>query len=109
MDHNKNNLSRSINLVLTPTIYFYNFLNYTDMASLALISIAFYYNLVKSSWRLCIVSIMSVYIRQNNILWILYLFLYRIVTDYEVSIRSIRGNIIISTIGFLKIVWNNIK
>lgn len=107
MDHNKNNLSRSINLALTPTIYFFNFLDYTDAASLALISMTFYYNLVNSSWRLCVYSMIAVYIRQNNILWISYLVLYRIVTDYEVSIGSIRGNFIISTIGFLKIVWIN--
>jgi len=43
-----NNLSRSLNLALSPTIYFFNFLDYTDSASVALIATMFYYNLVKS-------------------------------------------------------------
>ena len=107
MDQNKNNLSRSINLVLTPTIYFFNFLDYTDAASIAFISMIFYYNLVSSMWRLCFFSVLAVYTRQNNIIWIGYLLLYRIITDYEVSIGSIKGNIFISTINFIKIVFNN--
>ena len=43
-----NNLSRALNLALTPTIYFFNFLDYTDSASVCLIVTMFYYNLTKS-------------------------------------------------------------
>lgn len=43
-----NNLTRALNLALTPTIYFFNFLDYTDAASISLITVMFYYNLTKS-------------------------------------------------------------
>ena len=43
-----NNISRALNLALTPTIYFFNFLDYTDSASVCLIGVMFYYNLTKS-------------------------------------------------------------
>lgn len=44
----QNNLTRALNLALTPTIYFFNFLDYTDSASISLITVMFYYNLTKS-------------------------------------------------------------
>lgn len=43
-----NNLSRALNLALTPTIFFFNFLDYTDAASISLVTVMFYYNLTKS-------------------------------------------------------------
>jgi len=43
-----NNISRSLSIALTPTIYFFNFLDYTDSASVAVIAAMFYYNLTKS-------------------------------------------------------------
>jgi len=42
------NLTRSLNLALTPTIYFFNFLDYTDSASISALAAMFYYNLIKS-------------------------------------------------------------
>ncbi len=82
-DANANNTSRALNLLLTPTIYFFNFMDYTDALSLTLITMVFYYNLVKSNWRLAIFSFLSMYVRQNNLIWILSLMIYRILTDYK--------------------------
>ena len=79
-DPNTNNSSRALNLALTPTIYFFNFLDYTDTLSLCLITMAFYYNMVKSNKRLALTSLLSLYVRQNNIIWLVYLMLYKILT-----------------------------
>jgi alpha-1,2-glucosyltransferase len=43
----------------------------------------FYYNLTKSEWRLGLVSLVAVFIRQNNIIWILYLIIYRVLADHK--------------------------
>ena len=107
LDHNRNNLSRSINLALTPTIYFFTFLDYTDAASLAFVTMAFYYNIVRSTNRLFVLSLLAVATRQNNIVWVGYMFFYRIATDYAASIGSIRGNIFRATLCFFKIVFLN--
>jgi alpha-1,2-glucosyltransferase len=82
-DLNENNVSRSVSLALTPTIYFFNFLNYTDTASLMLMTMAFYYNLVSSRKRLFLCSVMAVLVRQNNIVWLGYLALYRTILDHK--------------------------
>lgn len=108
-DHNLNNLTRTLNLALTPTIVFFNFLDYTDSASLALITMAFYYCLVGSAWRMGLSSLLAVYVRQNNIIWCVYLLLYRVVTTYSVSIAAIRGNIIRSVVSFIKLMLVNSK
>ena len=75
------NLTRSLNLALTPTIYFFNFLDYTDSASVAVVAAMFYYNLTKSEWRLGFVSLIAIFVRQNNLIWILYLVIYRVLSD----------------------------
>lgn len=82
------NLTRSLNLALTPTIYFFNFLDYTDSASLAVVAAMFYYNLTKSEWRLGFVSLVAVFIRQNNLIWILYLIVYRVLSDNRRVIQT---------------------
>ena len=43
-----NNISRALNLALTPTIFFFNFLDYTDSASISLVTAMFYYSMVGS-------------------------------------------------------------
>jgi alpha-1,2-glucosyltransferase len=108
-DNNVNNITRTLNLALTPTIFFFNFLDYTDSASLAFITMAFYYCLVGSVWRMGICSLFSVYMRQNNIVWCGYLLLYRIVTTYSVSICAIRGNILRLTVSFIRLILVNSK
>lgn len=82
------NLTRTLNLALTPTIYFFNFLDYTDSASLAVVAAMFYYNLTKSEWRLGFVSLVAVFIRQNNLIWILYLIVYRVLSDNRKIIQT---------------------
>lgn len=81
-DHNRNNSSRTLNLILTPTIFFFFFLDYTDSASIAFLTMALYYTLVKSTWRMGICSLLSVYMRQNNIIWVAYFLVYRCIADY---------------------------
>lgn len=108
-DHNVNNISRSLNLALTPTIFFFNFLDYTDTASLTFITMAYYYCQVGSAWRMGISSLLSVYIRQNNIIWCMYLLLYRIINMYASGISNIRGNLVRSTAIFIKLLLVNSK
>jgi alpha-1,2-glucosyltransferase len=81
-----NNISRALNLALSPTIYFFNFLDYTDSASICLIAVMFYYNLTKSEWRLGFTSLIAVFVRQNNLIWIIYLIIYRVLNDNKKQI-----------------------
>ena len=67
-DHNQNNLMRTLNIVITPTLFFFSFLDYTDTVSLTFMTMSFYYCIVGSTWRMGIFSLLSVYIRQNNII-----------------------------------------
>ena len=81
-----NNLSRALNLAISPTIFFFNFLDYTDSASISLVTVMFYYNLVKSEWRLGLISLIAIFVRQNNLIWILYLIIYRVLLDNKKQI-----------------------
>ena len=85
-DIKPNNLSRALNLALTPTIFFFNFLNYTDAASISLVTMMFYYNMSKSEWRLGFISLLAIFVRQNNLIWILYLIIYRILSEHKKQI-----------------------
>lgn len=101
-----NNISRSLNLAITPTIYFFNFLDYTDSASVSVVAAMYYYNLTKSEWRLGFVSLLAVFIRQNNIIWIVYLIIYRVLTDNKKQIlvpKSIPSHFV----NILRIFLNN--
>lgn len=107
-DNNRNNLMRSLNLALTPTLFFFNFLDYTDTVSLALMTMSFYYCLVGSVWRMGISSLLSVFVRQNNIIWCGYLLLYRITVDHSSAINSIQGNFIKCLLGFARVMLSNV-
>ena len=76
-----NNISRALNLALTPTIFFFNFLDYTDSASISLVTAMFYYSMVGSEWRLGLISLIAIFVRQNNLIWILYLIIYRVLSE----------------------------
>lgn len=80
-DCNKNNFNRSLLLALTPTVFFFNFLMYTDALSLMFVTCAFYYNMTNSRKRLFMCSLGAMLTRQNNIVWLLYLVCYRILID----------------------------
>jgi|LakMenEpi03Aug12_release.lakeMendotaPanAssembly.Ray.scaffolds.fasta_scaffold50441_3 alpha-1,2-glucosyltransferase len=56
-----------------------------------------------------IFSLLSVYVRQNNIIWCAFLLVYRIIGKYSVSIGTIRGNVFRSVIGFIKLMFINGK
>lgn len=89
LDYNEpfpNNLSRALNIALTPTIFFFNFLDYTDSASICLVTMMFYYTLSNSEFRLGLVSLLAIFVRQNNVIWILYLIIYRILNDHKKQI-----------------------
>lgn len=101
-----NNITRTLNLILTPTIYFFNFLDYTDTASISVIAAMFYYNLTKSEWRLGFVSLMAVFIRQNNIIWILYLIVYRVISDNKKQILTPKS-LTAHFISIVRIFWTN--
>ena len=46
----------------------------------------FYYNLTKSEWRLGFASLLAVFVRQNNLIWIVYLMIYRVLNDHRKTI-----------------------
>ena len=106
-DYNRNNLMRSLNLAISPTLFFFNFLDYTDSVSLTLITMSYYYCLVGSIWRMGFCSLLAVYVRQNNIIWAVYLLLYRIIADHAPAISSIHGNFVKSIFAFIKVLVLN--
>eukprot|EP00919_Chromeraceae_sp_WS-2016_P047102 GHVR01111682.1.p1 GENE.GHVR01111682.1~~GHVR01111682.1.p1 ORF type:complete len:329 (-),score=-31.56 GHVR01111682.1:74-1060(-) len=105
-DNGINNISRTFNLIITPTIFFFNFLDYTDPASIALIVMAYYYNLVNSQWRLSLCSLLAIYVRQNNIIWILYLMIYKVLNEYNKQINVPRS-FFNHFFNIIKIVFNH--
>lgn len=105
-DPNTNNSSRALNLALTPTIYFFNFLDYTDTLSLTLITMAFYYNMVKSNNRLALTSLLALYVRQNNIIWVGFLMAYRILTEYKKQMFFPKP-FLSHVFTILKVMWNH--
>jgi alpha-1,2-glucosyltransferase len=105
-DPNTNNSSRALNLSLTPTIYFFNFMDYTDTLSFTLITMAFYYNIVKSNNRLALTSLMALYVRQNNIIWVGFLMVYRILTEYK-KLMFCPKPFVSHIFTIIKVVWNH--
>ena len=105
-DPNTNNTSRALNLALTPTIYFFNFMDYTDTLSITLITMAFYYNMVKSNYRLAITSLISLYVRQNNIIWIGFFMIYRILTEYKKQMFTPKP-FLSHIFTIIKVTWNH--
>lgn len=66
-----------------PTIYFFNFLLYTDTASMSIILLAFVlmiYNRIKLS---AIVSLFSILMRQTNAIWIIYICAYHHINNHS--------------------------
>lgn len=105
-DPNTNNSSRALNLALTPTIYFFNFMDYTDTLSVTLITMAFYYNMVKSNNRLALTSLLALYVRQNNIIWIGFLMVYKILTEYKKLMFSPKP-FVSHVFTIIRVVWNH--
>lgn len=94
----------AFSLVILPVYFFFNFLFYTDLGSIYFTLLSFYYSLpdydkekgvkdLKISNMVCsmICGIISIFFRQNNIVWILFII----------------GNMILSTVDPFKI--NNFK
>ncbi|KAL4495037.1 hypothetical protein ABPG72_015737 [Tetrahymena utriculariae] len=107
--NSKENVFLSYYVLFTPTIYFFSHLFYTDSASLA-ICLGMYYYSKKQKFTLSgLLGLISILIRQTNVIWILYIcFITFIDSNHkafqEKSMREILINIqftCIQKIGFM--------
>jgi alpha-1,2-glucosyltransferase len=69
-------LVRTIQYCFFPIIFPFFFLIYTDIFSLLLVLFAFYLLLKKNYDLAGVISILSIFIRQNNIVWLLFMCVY---------------------------------
>ena len=81
-------------------------MDYTDTLSVTLITMAYYYNMVKSNNRLALISFLALYVRQNNIIWIGFLIIYKILTDYK-KLMFCPKPFFSHIFTIVKVVWNH--
>lgn len=110
-----NPLTKTLQFIFLPISFFYFPLVYTDIFSLLLVLLAFYFVLHKRYKLSALFSLASVLVRQTNIVWILFIWLYEYASINGFSIS--REKIVIyarRTIGhiavffaFIIFVWLN--
>ena len=76
-------LVRTIQYCFFPIIFPFFFLIYTDIFSLLLVLFAFYLLLKKKYDLAGIISILSIFVRQNNIIWLLFMCAYIYYENYK--------------------------
>ena len=72
----------------------------------------FYYTVTKSEIRLGLVSLLAIFVRQNNLIWILYLIIYRVLNDHRKLIlapKSLPSHVVTIVKIFFNNKWQIIK
>lgn len=96
-----NYLEKTLTLSLLPVAFVYYPLIYTDIFSTLLVLLSFYLSLNKKYHWAAIISILSILVRQQNIVWHLFIWTYAYVSLYgfSFSFKSI-FDYLRSTLGF---------
>lgn len=94
-------LERTLTLALLPVAFVYYPLIYTDIFSALLVLLSFYLSLKKKYHWAALISILSICVRQQNIVWHLFIWTYAYVSLYgfSFSFKNI-FSYLRSTIGF---------
>ena len=101
---------KTIQFFSIPILFPYFFLIYSDVFSTALVLLAFYSAKLKKYWLAGLIGILSVCIRQNNILWLGFVFIYIFFEDYSGTILYDKAKqsfqlAISKFVSFLKSTW----
>jgi len=99
---------KTMQFLLSPIIFPFFFLIYTDIFSLLLNLISFYYVLDKKYMRSGIISFFSIFIRQDNIFWIIFYCIYiffdiKTYTLQKKTFMSYLKNIAMYSLGFISL------
>ncbi len=70
------NLQKTLQIVFFPIMFVYMFLVYSDLFSLALVLLSFYFVTKQRYWISGIIGTISVFVRQTNVFWLGFIFLY---------------------------------
>ncbi len=90
---------KTLQYLFFPLIFIFLFLIYTDIFSLLLVILSFYFAFNKKYLISAIFLFLSILVRQNNIIWILFLVPYIYFEKYKLKIN--KNNLI----GFIRIFW----
>lgn len=107
--------TRTLQFVFLPISFFYFPILYTDIFSLLLLLTAFYFALSKKYTLSSLFSLASLTVRQNNIVWIAFFFIYTYISEngFSFSLKKLSDHIrngfgyIVTGILFLVFVWFN--
>lgn len=93
---NKTSNIKTVQFFFFPFIFIFFFLIYTDVLSVLLLILSFYFILDKKYLLSAVPAILSIFVRQNNIVWLLFFWLY-IFKDYPQNKEAV--------IEFIKETW----
>jgi len=79
-------LTKTFQLYFFPLMFMFYFLVYTDLFSLMVILVTFYFAKKKWYWLSAVFGTLSVFVRQNNIFWIGFICCYIYVNEYDYKI-----------------------
>ncbi|KAG8826024.1 glucosyltransferase [Serendipita sp. 401] len=77
----------SVVLASFPPLWFFGFLFYTDVPGIAFVLAAFVMQANGSNWMTALLGLWSLFFRQTNIIWILYIFAYHTVRTLRFAQR----------------------
>ena len=86
-------LIKTLQFVFLPVIFIYFPLLYTDIFSLLIVLLAFYFMLRRQPRLSALFALVSILIRQDDIMWVIFIWLYGYVSIYgfSVSIKMLLG------------------
>ncbi len=98
----ENPLVKTIQFIFLPLSFVYFPLLYTDIFSLLWVLLAFYFSLKKRYWSAAIFSLISLLVRQTNIVWILFFWVYIYLAENDWTFSSKKLLIHLrQTVGFV--------
>ena len=112
----KNSLLKTLQYIFFPLTFFYFPLLYTDIFSLLIVLIAFYFVLSKRYWLSSLFSFLSLLVRQTNIVWVVFFWVYTYILEnkFKLSLNLIFshlrrgiGYVITSILFFLFVLINH--
>lgn len=82
----ENPLLKTVQFAFFPLSFVYFPLLYTDIFSLLLLLTAFYFSIKKKYWLAALFSLFSLLVRQNNIVWIIFFWMYSYIQENQYMI-----------------------
>ena len=83
--NSKNSTKRTLQYTFLPISFLYFPLIYTDIFSLLIVFTAFYFSLSRKYKSSALFSLFSILVRQNNIVWVVFIWIYSYIQEYGFS------------------------